>query len=162
MEASLSGGHPGLRARIRPRVPGCVPRSVPAPLYSVAALLVFLNEVGTDPGTFGTDPGKDPGTDPRTFGTYPGWWWWWWNRTRLGRPAQGALPGFLMEVGPRGGSLLPTRPCWLPPRFVRRWAPGADLSCRPVPAAFLLTWCYLDARLPARLHDVWPSAPEPH
>ena len=67
-----------------------------------------------------------------------GWWWWWWNRTRLGRPAQGALPGFLMEVGLRGGPVVPYRHCWLPPRFVRRWAPGAGRSCRTVTAGFLL------------------------
>ena len=61
-----------------------------------------------------------------------------------------------MEVGPRGGPVVPYRHCWLPPRFVRRWAPGADLSWRPVTAGFLLAWCYPKASLPARLHGVWP------
>ena len=43
-----------------------------------------------------------------------------------------------MEVGPRGGPVVPYRHCWLPPSFGRRWAPGAGRSCRTVTAGFLL------------------------
>ena len=66
MEAFVSRGHPQMRARIRPHVPGSVQESVPASPCQ--------NTFGTDPGTFGTDPGTfgTIGTDPGTFGTDPG------------------------------------------------------------------------------------------
>ena len=72
---------------------------------------------------------------------------------------QGSAPRLLMEVGPRGGPVVPYRHCWLPPSFFEG---GPRERFCPFLLASFYTRCYPKALTPARLHGVWPSALEPH